>query len=112
MIGILKFVEPETVFNPETIQLSASAFEDAWTRQQKSGSLTRPEYSRGMREIIAKHIIEMAQQGEKDPQKLAADTISFVAANYRMRTKNKLERYEVDVAPRASEKQFVPVAAQ
>jgi hypothetical protein len=84
MADILKFVEPKTAFDPETIQLLASAFEDAWARLQKSGSrLTRPGYSRGMREIIAKHIIEMAQQGEKDPHKLAADTISFVAANYR-----------------------------
>jgi hypothetical protein len=84
MIDIFKFVEPETAFDPETIQLLASAFEDAWTRLQKSGSrFARPGYSRGMREVIAKHIIEMAQQGEKDPHKLAADTISFVAANYR-----------------------------
>jgi hypothetical protein len=36
-----------------------------------------------MREVVAKHIIEIAKQGGRDPQSLAEDTVSFVAANYR-----------------------------
>ena len=31
MIDILKFVEGDTAFDPETVQLLASAFEDTWT---------------------------------------------------------------------------------
>jgi hypothetical protein len=83
MIDILKFVEGETAFDPETVQLLASAFEDARDRLQKSGSrFARPGYSRAMREVIAKHIIEMARQGVKDPLRLAEETISFVNVHY------------------------------
>jgi hypothetical protein len=46
MIDILKFVEGDTAFDPETVQLLASAFEDTWDRLQKSGNrFARPGYS-------------------------------------------------------------------
>jgi hypothetical protein len=84
MIDILKFVEGERAFDPEMVQLLASAFEDAWDRLQKSGSrFARPGYSRAMREVVAKHIIEMAQEGVRDPLRLAEETISFVNAHYK-----------------------------
>jgi hypothetical protein len=84
MIEFLKYIHPETVFDPETIQLLAAAFDDAWDRIEKSGSrFARPAYSRATREIIAKRIIEMAQRGVKDPQALAADSVQFLADNYR-----------------------------
>ena len=84
MIDIVKLVEAETAFDPETVQLLASAFEDAWHRLQKSGSrFARPGYSRAMREVVAKHIIERAQLGVKDPQKLAEETIVFVNTHYK-----------------------------
>jgi len=84
MAEILKYVHPETVFDPETIEVLASAFDDAWDRIQKSGSrFARPGYSRAMREVIARRIVEMAQQGVKDPQVLADDSVRFLAANYK-----------------------------
>jgi hypothetical protein len=84
MVEILKSVRPETAFDPDTIQVLASAFDDAWDRIQKSGSqFARPAYSRAMREVIAKRIIEMAQQGAKNPQSLADDAVRFLAANYK-----------------------------
>jgi hypothetical protein len=36
-----------------------------------------------MREVIAKRIIEIAQQGVKDQQILVDDAVRFLAANYR-----------------------------
>ncbi len=84
MRDIIELVERENVFDPETIRLLASAFEDAWNRIEKSGSrLARPGYSRAMREVIARFIIEMAQQGVKDPQMLAERTVAYMAANYK-----------------------------
>ncbi|PWT78624.1 MAG: hypothetical protein C5B58_15020 [Acidobacteria bacterium] len=84
MIDILKFVEVEVVFDPEAIELLASAFEDTWNRLQESGSwFARPGYSRAMREVIARRIIEMAQNGEINPQTLAEQTVLFVNANYK-----------------------------
>jgi hypothetical protein len=84
MIDILDFVLPGTVFDPEIIQVLASAFDDAWDRMEKSGSrFARPGYSRAMREVIAKRIVDMAQQGVTDPQALAEDAVRFVRANYK-----------------------------
>ena len=52
-------------------------------RVQKSGSrFARPAYARAMREVLAKRIIEVAQRGEKDERKLAADAVNFLATNY------------------------------
>ena len=83
MIDILDYVLPGTVFDPEIIQLLASAFDDAWDRIEKSGSrFARPAYSRAMREVIARRIVEVAQQGVTDPQALAEDAVRFVRANY------------------------------
>jgi hypothetical protein len=84
MVEILKYVQAETVFDPETIEVLASAFDDAWDRIQKSGSrFARPGYSRATREVIARRIVEMAQQGVKDPQRLIDDAVRFLAENYK-----------------------------
>ena len=84
MIDILKYVQPKTVFDPETIQELAAAFDEAWDRIKKSGSrFARPSYSRAMREVIARRVVEMAQQGVTDPQSLAEDAVRFVRANYK-----------------------------
>lgn len=82
-IEIPKSVQPAAVFDPESIQVLVSALDDAWNRIEKSGSwFARPAYSRAMREVIAKRIIEMAQQGVKDPHRLADDALRFLSANY------------------------------
>ena len=84
MVEILKFVRPETAFDPEFIQVLASALDEAWSRIEQSGSqFARPAYSRAMREVIAKRILEMAQQGVRDQQTLVDDAVRFVAANYK-----------------------------
>ena len=84
MVEILEFVRPETAFDPEFIQVLASALDEAWSRIEQSGSqFARPAYSRVMREIIAKRIIEIAQQGVKDQQMLVDDAMRFLAANYK-----------------------------
>ena len=84
MVEILKFIRPEMAFDPEFIQVLASALDDAWDRIEKSDSrFAGPASSRAMREVIAKRIIEMAQRGAKDPQTLADDAVRFLTANYK-----------------------------
>jgi hypothetical protein len=51
-------------FDPETTHVMAQAFERACVVLQSS---SQPEL---VREIIAKRIIEVAQPGERDPEKL------------------------------------------
>ena len=82
MVEILSFSR-ETVFTPETIQIIAAALDEAWERLRQSGSrLTRPAYSRVMREVVAKRIMEMAQRGVQDREALVADVLRFITANY------------------------------
>jgi hypothetical protein len=82
MVEILQFSQ-ETAFSPETIQILAAALDEAWERLRRSGSpLARPAYSRAMREIVAKRIMEMAQRGMQDREALVADALGFVTANY------------------------------
>jgi hypothetical protein len=83
MVEVLRFFRRETAFDPETIKMLAAALDEAWGRLEKSGSrLTRPAYSRVMREVVAKRIMEMAQRGLQDREALVADAIQFIAANY------------------------------
>jgi hypothetical protein len=82
--AILGFVQSESaVFDPEAVQVLASALDDAWARIEKTGSqFARPAYSRVMREVVAKRIIEMALRGVKHQETLAADAVRFISANY------------------------------
>jgi hypothetical protein len=82
MAEVLKFFR-ETAFTPEAVQVLANALEEAWESLERSGSrLARPAYSRAMREVVAKRIIETAQRGVEDRKALVADALRFIAANY------------------------------
>ncbi len=77
------FCRQEAAFTPETIQILAAALDEAWERLRQSGSpLARPAYSRAMREVVAKRIIEMAQRGVQDWEALVKDAVHFVTVNY------------------------------
>jgi len=82
MVRVLKFEQAATVFDPELIDVMASALDDAWNRIEKSGSrFARPGYARAMREVLAKRVTETAQKGVKDPIEFADDAVQF-SANY------------------------------
>jgi len=42
-----------------------------------------------MREVIARHIVEMAQRGIKDQKELADGAVRFLAVNYRYERKSR-----------------------
>jgi len=87
MVEILKFSR-ETAFTPETIEILAAALDEVWERMRQSGSrLTRPAYSRVMREVVAKRIMEMAQRGVENREALVTDALRFIAANYEQPSK-------------------------
>jgi hypothetical protein len=92
MAEVLKIFR-ETAFTPETIQILAEALDEAWERLGQSDSrLARPAYSRAMREVVAKRIIEMAQRGVEDREALVADALRFIAANYELPEPRKLAK--------------------
>ena len=58
-------------FDAETTHLLGSTFDAAWERVETSDSLpTDKGYVLSMRELLAKFIIAMVEQGEKDPKRL------------------------------------------
>jgi hypothetical protein len=60
-----------------------AAYEAAWDKIEKSGSLfASPRYRRVAQEIIAKRIIDTAQQGEIHPLQLADDAVSYLSESY------------------------------
>jgi hypothetical protein len=73
-----KFVLSSASFDPETLNLLSDAFEDAWLRIRASGNrLARPGYANVMREVMAKHIIHLAQGGERDEIALRNSAVNF-----------------------------------
>jgi hypothetical protein len=82
VIGIS--IIPDTFFDPETLNLLSGAFENAWQRVQTSGNrLARPGYANVMREVMAKHIVNLAQHGERDEAELSDSAFRFFTTNYK-----------------------------
>jgi hypothetical protein len=81
-MSIIPLLE-QSAFEPETIEMLVSVFEDAWRKVEDSGSkLASPGYKRAAQEIIAKRIIETAQSGESNPRQLADDAVDFLQESY------------------------------
>ena len=77
-------VDRGTPYDPDTLNLLSDAFEDAWCRVRTSGNpLARPGYANVMREVMAKHIFNLAQRGERDAIKLSDSAVRFFTANYK-----------------------------
>jgi hypothetical protein len=73
-----------TSFDPEAVEILSAAFNDAWEQiKQSHSTLARPAFERGAREVLAKHIIELAQRGERNRHELTASAVKFLAENYR-----------------------------
>ena len=69
-----------TAFDSDTAALLASAFDTAWDTVKKSGSaLAADDQAKSTREVLAKRVIEMGQQGERDRQRLVDDAIAHLA---------------------------------
>jgi hypothetical protein len=80
----LNFIPSDASFDPETVNLLSGAFEDAWQKVQTSGNrLARPCYASMMREVMAKHIFNLAKRGERDESKLSNSAFRFFTANYK-----------------------------
>jgi hypothetical protein len=70
----------EGVFDPAAINILVNAFEDAWRRVVSSKApYSNEEYAHSARTIIAKHIIEQAEAGERDPRWLADSALLYLS---------------------------------
>jgi len=67
-------------FRQDEISILEDAFEDAWRRLESSKAPWASEdYSTVARTILARHIIEMAQSGERDPRWLADSALLYLS---------------------------------
>jgi hypothetical protein len=68
------------VLEPAAIGILVDAFEDAWHRVESSKApYSNEEYAPAARTIIAKHIIEQAEAGERDPRWLADRALLYLS---------------------------------
>jgi hypothetical protein len=89
MVTLVNSLEAEGVFDRDAIRLLAGAFDDAWRQLMDGGAQFADERQQEMaREIIAKHIIQLARLGERDRQKLAESAL-LELANSNLQTLNR-----------------------
>ena len=75
-------VETPLAFDFNSTRMICDAFDDAWAFLQGIGSdLTEPSKSLASRTILAKRIIEMADQGLREVPELRDDALAFVQHN-------------------------------
>jgi hypothetical protein len=80
MITLVNSLEAEGVFDRDAIRLLAGAFDDAWQQLTTAGARFADERQKEMaRDIIAKHIIQLARLGERDQRKLAESALLELA---------------------------------
>jgi hypothetical protein len=59
------------VFDPNEVRVLTEAFDQAWQLMEASGAkFENDSHAEEVREVLAKHIIEAARQGERDSQRL------------------------------------------
>ena len=74
-------------FDPAVISILEDAFEDAWGRVQASSApYGTDEYAAAGRAILARHIIQAAKAGERDPRWLADSALLYLARQRLSRT--------------------------
>ncbi len=61
-------------FNPEIIRIMGDALDNAWVRLRAGPPLNGDAYA--ARTVLAKHIIGMTKQGERDPQRLTQGALA------------------------------------
>ena len=68
------------MFDPEVMSILEDALDDAWRRVQTSKApFSADEYAAAGRTILAKHIIQAAKAGERDPRWLADSALLYLS---------------------------------
>jgi len=75
---MLNFIKEHAdgVFDPESLAVLVAAFDDAWAQVLRSGVTFGTEREKArLRETIARRIILLAQNGERNAQRLRDDAL-------------------------------------
>jgi hypothetical protein len=69
-------LEAEGVFDRDAVRILGQAFDEAWNTLVESGAqFADAAEQNAARDTIAKHIIQMARLGERDPKRLAESAL-------------------------------------
>jgi hypothetical protein len=69
----------QAAFDPEATRILTTAFERAWNQFKSSGSaLASDTCAPSTRALLAKRIIETAQKGERDIDRLVGDGVAYL----------------------------------
>jgi hypothetical protein len=83
----IPFTLSDGAFDPAVISILEDAFEDAWRRVQASSTpYGTDEYAAAGCAILARHIIQAAKAGERDPRWLADSALLYLARQRLSRT--------------------------
>jgi hypothetical protein len=78
-MSILKLLGKHS-FDLDTTKILASAFDTAWLTLQKSGSaLAGDDRAAATRDLLAQRLVEIAERGERDRQRLVDEALAQVA---------------------------------
>jgi hypothetical protein len=84
MLKLINELGSEAVFDPETLRVLTAAFDAAWASIEATGtpfSLSDANYAETAREIIGKHIVQAAKNGERDQQQLCDGALLQLATS-------------------------------
>ena len=75
---MLRYLKDEpAAFDPNTIRILSRALDDAWQAVQANKTTFKmDDHRNGAREALAKHIVDMAKKGERNPQRLIEGALS------------------------------------
>jgi hypothetical protein len=80
MLNLVKELEAEAAFDPNTVRIIAAAFDHSWASVQASGApFSASNYADGAREILSKYIIQAARTGERDQKRLCEGALLELA---------------------------------
>ena len=69
-----------SAFDAETTKVLSSAFDAAWEKIKASdGTLADERHAAAVRELLAKSIIRMVEQGERNPSRLIKNALGRLA---------------------------------
>lgn len=82
-------------FDPETTNLLGDAFEDSWQTLRVEGSpLADETHAASTRKVLAKTIIEKAQQGERDSKRLVEGALASFRLDEKLASEGRQSNQE------------------
>ena len=80
MLNLFHELAGDGTFDPETVQIMTGAFDRAWSSLQASGApFSVADYAETARDILARHIVKAARNGERDQQQLCQGALLQLA---------------------------------